>query len=321
MKNYVNDSAVIQYSIYDAVEMLPDEETKALAYRYLILNALTDEFNLTDNTFVNVILTMARPTQISTKQRYNKAVENGKLGGRPQKVDRKIVFELRKNGYTQNQIAKELGCTERTVRNILKAEITGNNLEVEVEDEVEDEIEVEVEDKVEITQPQPFTHTSTPTEETSSTTSATSTSGATLSSKEERLFTGDVIYNLIRLFGKEKYYDENKAKYLKWVDKVFPNISKKPSSLELLTCALISLKARNFNIERTSDNDSFNYWVIDALNHVKKNNILVRYKDKILHQKSDERLHFLELERKQTEVKEDTKEENYDDEEDCELPF
>lgn len=319
MKNYVNDNAIIPFSVYDAIMMIQDNDTRRIAFETLILNALTDELNLTNNPVVDMVLTMARPLQVSTKQRYKKAVENGKLGGRPIKVDREKVFELRKNGYTQNQIASELGCGIRTVRNVLndKPAITGNNLDIDIDKEKENEVEVdrdtdsdtdvEVEcdisditydktchnldvdkdvDKDKDTDVEVDTYVTTEPSgfDTTSTTTTTPASDAALSSN--RKFTGDVLYNLIRIFGKEQYYEETKAKYIKWVNRAFPNISN--YDLELLTCSLISLRTRNFPIERTSDSDSFSYWVIDALNHVKKNNILTRYRNKIIAEREQE---------------------------------
>lgn len=155
MENYVNDAAVIPYSVFESIEMLPNDTDKALAYRTLISNNLKDEFNLTGNSMIDIILTMARPNQISSAQRYKKAIENGAKGGRPPTVDRKQVITLRESGYTQNQIAEEVGCSIRTVRNILAKQekiqpaITGNNLEIEIEKEKEKEKEIEKENETE----------------------------------------------------------------------------------------------------------------------------------------------------------------------------
>ena len=135
MTNYVNDAAVIPYSVYEAVEMIPDAEMRALTYKMLILNALNDSAEVTGNPMVDMVLTMARPTQISTAQRYQKAKENGQKGGRPSKISRDVVFELRQRGYTQTQIASALDCHVNSIRNILRGDetITDNNLEKEIE--------------------------------------------------------------------------------------------------------------------------------------------------------------------------------------------
>lgn len=58
------------------------------------------------------------------KDRYNKAVENGKKGGRPKKYDDQLILELKKQGLSNSQIAVRLGCSTRTVERAI-AEITG----------------------------------------------------------------------------------------------------------------------------------------------------------------------------------------------------
>lgn len=152
MENYVNDAAVIPYSVFESIEMLPNDTDKALAYRTLISNNLKDEFNLTGNPMIDIILTMARPNQISSAQRHRKSIENGGKGGRPQEIDRNAVINLRKNGYTQAQIAEEVGCSIRTVKRILsgtKGDITRHNLEKEIEKEKEIKKEIEKENEIE----------------------------------------------------------------------------------------------------------------------------------------------------------------------------
>ena len=134
MTNYVNDAAVIPYSVFDAIEMIPDAELRALTYKTLILNALNDTAEVTGNPMADMVLTMARPTQISAAQRHQKSKENGLKGGRPTKVNRDAVFELRQRGYTQTQIATALGCHVNSVKNILRGDetITDKNLEKEI---------------------------------------------------------------------------------------------------------------------------------------------------------------------------------------------
>ena len=110
-----------------------------------------------------------------------------------------------------------------------------------------------------------------------------------------RYFTGDVMYNLCRIFGKEKYYKEQKEKYLQYVHNVFPAITG-GEELKNLTCALISLRIRGIQIKRTTDSDSFGCWVIDALHHVKNKEILSKYKAQILYLREQEEEMFKEPE-------------------------
>lgn len=145
MPNYKNDAAVIPFSIYDAIESIPDVKLQAKAYHTLISNALNDTFEKTGDTMVDMVLTMARPVQISTAQKYQRARENGSKGGRPRTIDRATVLELQARGYTQNQMAKKLKCHVNSIYNILNEEptITYNNLEEEAKAEPEPESERE----------------------------------------------------------------------------------------------------------------------------------------------------------------------------------
>lgn len=307
--NYVNDAAVIPYSVYEAVEMIPDAEMRALTYKMLILNALNDNAEVTGNPMVDMVLTMARPTQISTAQRYQKARENGQKGGRPSKISRDVVFELRQRGYTQTQIASALDCHVNSIRNILRGDetITDNNLEKEIEVKKEEEKEVEVE--VEATD---ATKDITGQNQNTlpSTTAATTYPPVSLNI---RYFSGDVIYNLIRIFGKERYYAEQKEKYLGYVSRVFPKMTEGQPLINI-TCALISLRIRNIKINRTSNSDSFGYWVIDALHHLKDYNILTTYRIGIMNEQFQEKKYIEKLEGTEIEIKEE-KEEQKDDEE------
>jgi len=55
-----------------------------------------------------------------SKIRYEKAKENGKKGGAPEKYSKEQVAELKEQGYTNKEIATALGCSEKTVQRKLK---------------------------------------------------------------------------------------------------------------------------------------------------------------------------------------------------------
>ena len=116
-----------------AKELGEDYANKALYA--LVKYAATGEM-VTSNALVKGwIIGSVMPSVDNAKERYDKAIANGSKGGAPQKVDRQQVIDLRNKGYTQKQIADELGCTERTIRNILRdckameitPETVGNN--------------------------------------------------------------------------------------------------------------------------------------------------------------------------------------------------
>lgn len=291
--DYINDAAVITYSTFEAVEMIPTPEDRALAYRTLILNALYDQYSKTGNPLIDMVITMARPNQVTTAQRYRKAVQNGKLGGRPSTIDRERVLELRKQGYTQNAIAEELGCHVNSIRNILrpnkdtakkeeveiKPTITDNNLKVKVENKIEVEVEEEV--KVDVA--------------TDDSTTATYLADAVSKTNDYvndyiidynptvdcKYYTGDTFSNLLRLFGKQNYKEEKYSKYINIVERVY-GCKLDDNSLNNLTCALINLKLKNKNIKMSTTKSTYDYWIVDAVKHCKQYHILRDYKNQIL---------------------------------------
>lgn len=135
LNNRKNDAAVIYASEIEAICKLPTVEEREEAFRLFLLQALQEKKIQSDNYAINMLLTCTYQSQISRQQRHKKAVSDGKQGGRPPSVDRDKVFELRRNGLTQQQIANELDCHVNTVRNVLqdqdiypqKPTITNNN--------------------------------------------------------------------------------------------------------------------------------------------------------------------------------------------------
>jgi transposase len=60
-------------------------------------------------------------TSISAaKTRYEAAVENGKKGGRPKKIDEEVVIWLHEEGETNAAIAEQLKCSVSSVEKILR---------------------------------------------------------------------------------------------------------------------------------------------------------------------------------------------------------
>lgn len=107
------------------------EEYANKALYALVKYATTGEM-VTNSAFVKSwIIGSVMPNIDNARNRYDKAVTDGSKGGAPQKVDRQQVIDLYEAGNTQQQIAKELSCSERTIRNILRdckaMETTGNN--------------------------------------------------------------------------------------------------------------------------------------------------------------------------------------------------
>ena len=140
LKEYVELSIAIQeYGLYGVI---PDEESDVWLYGF-------------EQAATNIRV---------AKDRYEIAKENGSKGGRPVKYHMMDMVELRKQGLTNEQIAKTMDCSLRLVNNKLnrydkanpsdteyeqwkKPEKTGNNLK---EKETNNETDTDTVDEKEI---------------------------------------------------------------------------------------------------------------------------------------------------------------------------
>lgn len=69
--------------------------------------------------YKEMILGMVAPNVDSAKNRYKKAVEAGKRGGRPSQIDKNEVFRLKEEGLSNKEIAEKLNSNTNTVKQIL----------------------------------------------------------------------------------------------------------------------------------------------------------------------------------------------------------
>lgn len=54
----------------------------------------------------------------NAKNKYNRAIENGKKGGRPKGIDEARIKELKEQGLTNREVAEQLGCSEKSVERV-----------------------------------------------------------------------------------------------------------------------------------------------------------------------------------------------------------
>lgn len=89
------------------------------------------------------------PNIKAARDRYQKAVEAGKKGGRPKELDYEEIYRLKKNGVSVKDIASKMGLTEESVRNALKRYNKmgqkGQNLDIDKDKERDREKETEKE--------------------------------------------------------------------------------------------------------------------------------------------------------------------------------
>ena len=85
--------AVIDFGLYG---VLPDEDSNVWLYGF-------------EQTITSIS---------AAKDRYSAAIENGKKGGRPKKIDADKVLELKQEGMTNKQVAERLGCSVSSIEKI-----------------------------------------------------------------------------------------------------------------------------------------------------------------------------------------------------------
>lgn len=154
MSNMKKNSALIYEGTYQAINYIPDADAQLEAYRGIIEYGLYGTEPHSENPFVNMVYVQAIPYLNKARERYQKAVESGKKGGRPTQIDKERVQELKENGLSLKEIAAELGVPENTVKSILyregakgaKGMQRGANLNDNVNDNVNDNDNVNVND-------------------------------------------------------------------------------------------------------------------------------------------------------------------------------
>lgn len=111
----MKESMIIYESAYKAINYLPDDKLKLEAYQGLMEYGFYGVIPESDNPFVNMIFVQAIPSMRSASERYEKAVQNGKKGGRPTDVSTEEIMEMKQGGMTNKQIAEKLGCSEKNI--------------------------------------------------------------------------------------------------------------------------------------------------------------------------------------------------------------
>ena len=134
-------SMVFYESAYAAINYLPTIELKWEATQGLLNYGFYGIEPESDNPFVNMIYVQAIPSMRNAKQRYDKAVDNGKKGGRPTEVSTEEIMQMKQEGMTNKQIAAKLGCSVSNIENRVTTykkthPNNPNNLSVSVSDSV-----------------------------------------------------------------------------------------------------------------------------------------------------------------------------------------
>ena len=84
----------------------------------LMLVATAGDIETERKSIIGFINGAVMPNVNKAKDRYAAAIENGKKGGRPKKIDDDRVLELKKQGMTNKQVAEALGCSISSIEKI-----------------------------------------------------------------------------------------------------------------------------------------------------------------------------------------------------------
>lgn len=114
MEDFKNNAFVFYGSFEKAISEW-SEDIQFQCYKALINYGLNGTYE-SDNQVVNSLMSVFIPNIDAAQNRYDKAVESGKRGGRPSSISKEEIQELKAEGKTQKQIAEMLGISERTVR-------------------------------------------------------------------------------------------------------------------------------------------------------------------------------------------------------------
>jgi len=117
------DSAIIYESVYKTIELIPDTELKWEAIKGILRYSFYGEELNSDNPLVEMVYTSSFPSIRNAVERYEKAVEGGKKGGRPTEVPIEKIIKMKNEGMTNKQIAEKMGCS---IKNIEKRFATYN---------------------------------------------------------------------------------------------------------------------------------------------------------------------------------------------------
>lgn len=100
-------------------DLCGDSVAKEVVWQ-IINYGTSKEFDTEDQKIINIVNGMCRDLIASAKKRRQASMENGRQGGRPKKYSTEEMLALRDAGLSDQDIADNLGCDVRTVRNALK---------------------------------------------------------------------------------------------------------------------------------------------------------------------------------------------------------
>lgn len=133
----------------DAFEKMMGIDFAKEAIYALVYLSIRGEVKTENDLILGWIKGSCLPNVQSAQEKYRRAVEAGKKGGRPKELDYEEIYRLKENGVSVKDIAEEMDLTEESVRCALKRYNRmgqkGQNLDIDKEKDKEKETERETE--------------------------------------------------------------------------------------------------------------------------------------------------------------------------------
>jgi hypothetical protein len=87
--------------------------------KQIIYYGVSGEITTQDPIISGIVSSMCAALIEKSKNRHRACIKNGKQGGSPKKYDEEDILYLRDKGFSDKEIADNLGCHVRTVQRIL----------------------------------------------------------------------------------------------------------------------------------------------------------------------------------------------------------
>ena len=116
------DNFVFYASWLDALGGLDETNSREFANEFLrqiVIYGVTGEIETDNPMIVGFINAMCKDLLDKSKKRHRACIENGNRGGRPKQYNEEEIRALSQQGLSDEDIAKQLGCSARTVQRAL----------------------------------------------------------------------------------------------------------------------------------------------------------------------------------------------------------
>lgn len=133
----------------DAFEKMMGIDFAKEAIYALVYLSIRGEVKTENDLILGWIKGSCLPNVQSAQEKYRRAVEAGKKGGRPKELDYDEIYRLKENGVLVKDIASKMGLTEDSVRSALKRYNRmgqkGQNHDIDKDNDIDREKEKEIE--------------------------------------------------------------------------------------------------------------------------------------------------------------------------------